>query len=388
MSWDKPFEAGHRIALALMYQPFRIGQSYQSVGETSSGSGYLGSDTTLSQKTTKNTDGIAEKIRFEGVSVLGGRLWNGAFDATHAGVVAGNKNEIGAEIGTNILTDLKWKTSLAFRKPVEGPVPFLYQGTPGNMGAVEASPRGPESPFTVNWDNREATFLTNTFWFDPTPGNEMFLYDPTELSGWNVNPEESAPFSVALQHRMKDYPTTTDRQYYYDQFGNVVWEPASHSGAWATDHPINEFKVLGIARQKTWGWALGVAGGQSLAVSGIAYSTSTATNKPITDYFSIEGKLDFGAWNFWGHYGTGVWGPEPNIHPFWGYSFDRIWGLGGRYSITKNTTIDLNYLAAHQTDDMFVATSLGSYDEIRAVFSHRFGFLFNFQKAARAGYRA
>jgi hypothetical protein len=89
----------------------------------------------------------------------------------------------------------------------------------------------------------------------------------------------------------------------------------------------------------------------------------------------------------WTHYGYGLWGPEVYQREF-GESFDRLWGLGASYHFNVNTTWDVSYLSARQSDDLFVAPDLGSYDEIRTMFSHRFGFQFQFQDAARAGYRA
>ena len=133
---------------------------------------------------------------------------------------------------------------------------------------------------------------------------------------------------------------------------------------------------------------MGIAGGQTVAQLGIAYDNDTDVNKSITEYFSIEGRVERWPMAYWAHYGSGVWGPEENIHPAFGLSHDRLWGLGVSYNITVNTTWDVGYLAARQDDDLFVGTDLGSFDEIRTIFSHRFGFLFQFKEPARRGYRS
>jgi hypothetical protein len=132
---------------------------------------------------------------------------------------------------------------------------------------------------------------------------------------------------------------------------------------------------------------LGFAGGQALAYQSLAYTTDTDVNKPITDYYSIEGRVELWPFVLWGHYGTGVWGPEGYQAGF-GEVFDRLFGGGLSYKITVNTNIDVSYLAARQDDTLFVAPDLGSYDEIRMLFSHRFGFLFQFDESVRSGYRA
>ena len=387
LSWRAPFEQGHLFEAGVKYQPFRLNRAYQSVSDADGGGGLQGSSFNFSNKTTGKSDALAERVRYEHHAAMLDRVVVLSADVTHAGVLAGNKDELELRIGSDLAPSLRGSVQYTYRRPLEGPVPFLFEGTPQNMGAVVANPRGPDAPFTVNWDNREAVFLTTTLVMDPTPGTSLFVYKPDTLQLWNVNKREDAPVSVALQHRMSDYRTATDRLHYYDENGNIVFEPAAHSGAWATNHPLNEFRVLLVGRPKKIGWEFGFAGGESPALSSLAYSNDTRVNKPITHYYSFEGKLDTWPFVIWGHYGSGVWGPELYNRLF-GASFDRLWGVGLSYKITVNTTVDISYLAARQDDNMFVAPSLGAYDEIRTLFSHRFGFLFQFEDASRPGYKA
>lgn len=388
LSWDVPSEEGHRFDVGVMYNPFRVGKTYVTAHDASStGGGIQGSNVAIGQETSGKSDAFAERLRVERHVPWLERVWVGTLDLTHAEVLAGNKNQLDFQLGTDVISTLHATVKYTYRTPLEGPVPFLFEGTPDNVGNVVASPRGPESPFTVNWQNREAVFLVTTLTFDPTPGSPMFQYDPTALSMWNLNPNETSPYTVSFQHRMADYKTSTDRQYYYNSEGNIVWEPAGHSGAWASEHPLQEFRLLGQGRSRNYGWSLGLAGGQSPALSGLAYSLDPSKNKPLSEYYSVEGKLERGPLSVWGHYGTGLWGPEP-FQYFFGESFDRVWGLGAGYKLTLNTTIDVSYLSVRQDDSLFVAPDLGSYNEIRMLFSHRFGFLFQFQGAARPGYRA
>lgn len=387
LSWMMPWESGHRLETGVMYQPFRVDERYRSVSDVPSGTGLLGSSYAFSQKRTKESDAFAERLRFEyrpGWTDLG---LTGVVDATHAGVLAGNKNEANAEVWADLTSVVRGAVKYTYRTPVEDPIPLLYEGNPNDIGAIAANPRGPESPFTVDWTNREAVFLETTLWFDPSPGSSAFRYDPANLSIWNLNPEEDAPMTVAVQHRMSDYRGTTDRQFYFNESGEVVWEPAGHTGAWPTARPVHEFRVLTRGR---WGdslWTAGFAGGEALAISGLAYTSDAQNNKPISEYYSVEGRLDYWPFALWAHYGTGVWGPEGNLHRYFGLSFDRLWGMGASYNITTNTTWDVAYLAARQDDTLFLAPDLGSYDEIRTLFSHRFGFLVQFQEPARKGYR-
>ena len=203
---------------------------------------------------------------------------------------------------------------------------------------------------------------------------------------WNLNKKNNSPFLLAFQHKMSDYKTPTDRQFYYDSQGNIVWEPAGHTGAWATKHPIHEFRLLGHGTSRDLSWTLGLAAGRMLATSGLAYSNTVTFDKAITDFYSIEGKLDLPSWSVWSNFGRGMWGPEP-YQAFFGETFDRLWALGVSYKITVNTTVDVSYLGAREDNNSFVPPDLGSYDEIRTVFSHRFGFIFQFEEA-KSGYEA
>ncbi|MCB4756045.1 MAG: hypothetical protein LHV69_03280 [Elusimicrobia bacterium] len=380
LAWAVPFEAGHRLEIGVLYQPYLAGKNYTVDRKVSAGSGLLGSSHSLSQKTALKEDGLGGRVRMELRPVLFDKLWTTSVDLTHLGILAGNRQQADASLGATLSPEVSFDLQYTYRRPVEGPIPLLYEGTPQNMGAIAANPRGPESPFVVDGSNREAVFLTATVWIDPTPGSRMFLYDPHEIEGWNVNPEETSPLTAVLQGRMRDYRTATDRQNYYDENGDVVWEPAGHTGAWPTAKPLYECRVMGFGKLDVGRWVLGLAGGQAPAASGLAYSHDPSRSKPITEYYSLEGRLERWPVALWGHYGTGLWGPEMNIHPFWGYVFDRLWGIGVSYSITVNTTWDVSYLAAREDDGMFVAPDLGSYEEIRTMLSHRFGFDFKFQE--------
>jgi len=382
LSLETPFGSGNKLTVGAIYRPFRSGETYLVARETPGGSGLLGSSYNISQKTSHNSDGLGGRLRLEMQPEIFSRLWFYAVDLTHLGILAGNKNQIDVEAGTHISAYVRSDFKYTYRKPIEGPIPFLYEGTPANVGAIAANPRGPESPFNVNWSNREAAFFLATFQLNPDKYTSMFQYDPQILGRWNLFKEvKDKPFSMAVQYRMSDYKTTTDRQYYWDDSGEIVWESAAHSGAWASDHPLNEFRVIGTGTLASIGYFLGFSGGQMPAISSLAYDTDTSRpNKSLTEYWSVEAELALASWAVRGHYGSGIWGPEPNIHPFWGESYDRLWGAGVSYKITSNTVWDLNYIGARQDDNLFLPPSLGPFDEIRTTFSHRFGFEFQFQE--------
>lgn len=387
LSLEVPSEEGHNLEMGVKYEPFRVGDRYLVDREVGSGEGLLGSSHAIDEKKVRKKDGLAGRLRLERHSEIKEHPFVWILDLTRAGVVAGNKEQVDFSLGTDIVPTFHGNVQYVYRRPVEGPIPFLYEGTPNNIGNIAASPRGPESPFFVNWDNREAVFLITTLVFDPTPGSQMFLHKPDVLQMWNVNPQEASSFDIAFQHRMSDYRTTTDRQYYRNSAGDIVFEPPAHSGAWATQRPLHEYRLLFYGKQPEWNWTLGLAAGESPAMSGLAYSLDTVKIKPITEYYSFEGKIERWPFAVWAHYGSGVWGPEPYQH-FLGETYDRLWGLGASYKITVNTTVDVSYIGARQDDNLFVAPDLGSFDEIRTVFSHRFGFLFQVTDPVSSGYKA
>lgn len=387
LSLFTPSITGNSIDFGVLYRPFRVGQTYLVDREVDGGQGLLGSSHQIGTKTSKTSEAFAEKVQGILHTLIAEHdvAWNAGL--THADVLAGNKQELDLGFNAELTSMFRASVQYMYRKPIEGPIPFLYEGTPDNIGSVAASPRGPDDPFRVDWDNRQATFLTTTFVIDPTPATSLMVYKPDTFQFWNVNPREDSKIAAAVQYRVRDYPTTTDRLSYIDANGNYTSDPPAHSGAWATSHPIQDFRLLFVGHPKSWSWSFGIAGGQDLAYQGLAYSNDSSVNKPITEYYSLEARIDWAALTVWGNYGTGVWGPEAYQQDF-GESFDRLYGLGASYKITTNTTIDVSYLAARQDDNMFVAPDLGSYNEIRTLFSHRFGFIFQFSDAAQAGYRA
>lgn len=387
VSYDLTTEAGNRWQAGAMYSPYRSGETYTIARSAAPGQGLLGSSTSIGTRKAKDSDGLAERLRMDRHADLFNREWSLMMDLLHEGILAGNKDQVELRLGADIVPTLHGSVHYTYRRPVEGPVPLLREGTLSNPGAIVSEPRGPESPFVVDWSNREAVFIVTTIAFDPTPGTSQLIYDPEILQAWNVNKGENAPIAFILQHRMSDYRTTTDRQTYINDTGDIVFDPPSTAGAWPTNGFIHEGRLLVHGHTRPANWILGVAVGEQLALSNVAYSNDARVNKPVSDYYSIEGRLNRNPFSIWGHYGTGVWGPEP-VQRFFGESFDRLWGAGASWSITPNTTVDLSYLAARQDDNLFVAADLGSYDEWRMLFSHRFGFLFLFQEAARPGYRA
>lgn len=379
-SWEFPFGVSNVLTLGTIFRPYRSGETYVTAESVGAGAGIQGSNWALGQSRAKDKDGLGYRARYQVEPEFWGRLWAYAIDLTYLDILAGNKEQIDLDAGTFVTSLVRFDTRFTYRRPVEGPVPFLYEGTPNNIGNVVSSPRGQESPFRVDWTNREAAFVLATFQINPSPYSSLFLYDPHQIARWNLKKQNEPHYSLSGQYRMSDYRTATDRQWYYNESGDIVYESPLSRGAFASDHPLHEFRIMGTAEWMSWSLFTGVAAGQAPATSGLAYSDITGVNKSLTEYFSLEMEISRWPFTIRGHYGSGIWGPEPHNDPFFGESFDRLWGFGGNVNITRNTTIDVDYLAARQDDEQFVAPDLGSYDEIRTVLSHRFGLELQFKE--------
>ena len=94
-------------------------------------------------------------------------------------------------------------------------MPYRFEGTAANPGAVLSTPRGPDDAFRVDWVNREAHIANLTFVFDPTPGTWFYKNTPNVLSADNLNPNEDAEWSGAIQYTATYYPTATDRLFLF-----------------------------------------------------------------------------------------------------------------------------------------------------------------------------
>jgi len=354
IAYNIPFQIG------LLYQPFRLGWDYQYTE---------GNSTKLHTAKTEQKDAIATKFiltthPYPAVDEL-------SFECGYFGLVAGNKYEIIVKSHRPLIEYLLGAIEYTYRKPLIGPLPFIYEGTPENMGPALINPRGPESPFWVNWSNREASILSLIFTFDPTPATWFYKYQPNILDEWNLNPNEDASLSFALKLSLEHYPTTTDRMFYYDESGNVIWEPYYMPGAWATKDYLSNFSLIAKLKFPRYRIVLNFSGGDSLATSSLAYTDRTNKEKPLTSFFSGSLSLIRGPWNGRISYGQNVWGPE-EWHRHFGETVDRLYQVGLARAFGEYFNLSIDYTALREVDEKYYAPELGSYDEIKLLASMKF----------------
>lgn len=343
------------LQIGLLYQPFRLGWNYQYTEENS---------TTLKNDTIQQKDAIATKLKLttNPYPVLNEL----SLEYGYSGLVAGNKTEISVKANRTLTKYLTGALEYTYRQPLLGPLPFIYEGTEDTPGAVLINPRGPESPFWVNWSNRQASLLSFIFTFDPTPATWFYKYQPNKLEEWNLNPDEDAAVAFSLKYSLEYYPTTTDRMFYYDESGNVVWEPYYHSGAWATKDYLNTLSLIGKLKLPGYRILLSFSSGESLAGSSLAYTELTSREKPLTRFLQSSVSLVSGPWSGKILYGQNVWGPEEWQRTF-GETIDRLYQLSIARTFGDTFKLSADYTSTRETDNKYYAPEIGSYDEIRIM---------------------
>lgn len=367
--------SGCYLQAGLLFRPFKISEEYKFVKEVSEGTGILGSKYLLGSNTVDYLDAIATKFKLN-TFLLKPYLDDITFITTFAGSVAGNKNEFEFQISKSINRIYSVFVDYLYRSPIYKPLPLLYEGTQDNKGPIIISPRGPESPFVVDWSNREASIASFIFNFDPTPQTWFYRYQPNIVDDWNLNPQEDATFACAVRYSLEYYPTTTDRLYFYDEKGNIVWEDPYSAGCWATKRPLNSLKILSRLNFLGVGLVLSLATGESLATGGVSYTTSEEKNKPITVYFSCGFNIIKDKFSAKFVYTKNNWGPE-DWHRTFGQTIDSLYQFGINYSILNFLYMSLDYVSVNEEDNKFIS-GLGSYDEIKFTTTIKFSKNFSF----------
>jgi len=363
----------------LLYQPFRLNRSFTEAREVSAGQGSFGSKYDLFTDKTRTQDAFGATVQmiYQPQPLLDQVEWG----YTYHGPVAGNKHELFTDLNKKVTRSFSAGLHYTYRHPVIGPMPLLYAGSEDNPGALVAGPRGPDDPFWVNWDNREAHLLRLTFVEDPTPSTWLFRWEPHILDPYNINRKEDAPWAFAAQYRVDHYPTSTDRIFYYDESGEVVWGPAYHTGAWPTKDPLHSGVFLVHSKHGPVQNLLVLEGGESLATSNVAYTTRVDKEKSMTTFFKIQDELRWGPNRASLLFSRHDWGPE-EFQRRLGETWDRLWRLEYARTFWKYTTAGITYTRAREEDNRFLAPSLGGYDEWGFFLSHRFSVLAKFRPSA------
>ncbi|MFH1282492.1 MAG: hypothetical protein ABII27_02390 [bacterium] len=354
-----------KVALGVLYQPFRTGDPYVQVEEVGSGAGIQGTKYVFHNKEAKTYHSWAESvnIQFKADPILDELRTQ----FTHAGLLAGNKDEV--QVGAKKKVSYYSGSVLyTYRNPVEGPVPLIYEGTPDNQGNILAAPRDRYSAVRVDRDNRKAHIVEFVFNYDLTPGSWFYRWKPDTVDYWNINPGEDAPFATALKLKFEDYPESTDRNYYYDESGKVVFEPALLTGLPPTKRFIPSVNMISVLNFKPHKLTVELGGGESLATTVLAEDN----DRPVTNYF--KGRLihEIGNLETSISYARDYWGPE-DWHRDFGIIIDRLYMFGLTYKIHSETELFCSYIVPRIFDNKANTTDVGSFNELNFGMNIHFG---------------
>ncbi len=366
VSYNSSYAPTERVQthLGLLYEPFRLYQTYQDVDNVND----------IRNQSTLKRDALGATLRTEyhpsrWIDLTG-------LGYTYLGPVAGNKQQVDADASRTFATDWTLSAAYIYRQPIKGPVPLLFEGTADNPGALAAAPRGPDDPVWVHWDNRKAHIGSLTLVFDPTPGTPFFKYQRNILDEWNLNPDEDAQWSGALQYRVTHYPTNTDRLFSFSEDGTLLNDPIFHAGALATSHPLSSGTGLIRWRRDQWHVSGDVSAGEALAGSAIAYTTATNFYKPATLFVQSGIAVDNGFVKTFARYGQDVWGPA-DYHTELGWTYHKVYQAGISLICFRDAELGFRYVGTRMTNE-FIGSDTGAFNEYRFFATYHFGLEHNF----------
>ncbi|MFC1546630.1 OmpA family protein [bacterium] len=373
-----PLDAG------ILYHPFRIDDSFTYVEETAKGTGDLNSAYIVKQDKTEKQDALGFMIQTypkELCPWLDDILDDLKLAYTYQGISAGNKSEF-LLFAEGHVYDNFWLTGIfTERAPVIGPNPYLFYGTKDNVGPAYVSPRGPESPFWVDNNNRKARIFNCTLTYvQPSLLMNLYKYESGNLEQWNIDTDSNSDLACALGYTLSYYPTTTDTQTYYDESGTIVWEPYNVHGMWETSTPISFIDfVLKSNLKDNLMVLLFMRGGQSLSTGSMSYA-DTDNYKPSTNMFSADLNLKYLLYTLSLGYGKDVWGTE-EWHQRFGITIDNFYQVSIARDFKEWGQVSLKYLTVEQDDYKTLSSiDIGSFEEIQLSWIWKFNSILFFKE--------
>lgn len=362
------------IELGTLYRPFRVGKEYKYVEEVSEGEGTYGSKYKIFTNKITTNDAIGGKIRYTCYRYK--KLFEELqLNLSYLGAVAGNKQEISLSGWKRTTRTTTISADILYRKPIYGPLPMIKDGN----NTILLSPRGPYDAFWVDWDNREATILSLTYTYDPTPHSWFYRYQPATLETWNLNPNEDAVLAFAVQTKFMNYPTGTDRTYYWDPYGKVTWEGYNATGAWPTKGFIGEVDFISRIKLNYLVLTGKLTFGDSLAKGSYAYTEENL--KPITNFYRLTLNANITRyWTITADLGFNIWGPEDWFVTF-GESYDRFYQVSVTRKFFISDTewnITAKYIATREVDRKYLSPEIAEFDEVHLSLTTKFGIKANF----------
>lgn len=304
--WKIPVVDAFTADAVVLYSPYNANLPYNYVTQVAPGKGTYGTNYQVYQGTTNDQgDALGYQLKLTTHSIPGidSLMVNGEY----SGYIAGDLERVSGEI-TEVPAPFCLITADAtVQKPLLGPNPLIYSGSPG-VPLVE--PRSEFDPFRVTMDpisginNREMSKFSLSFVFNNGKG-WFFRYNPNNFGLWNVNTDLDTDFSFGIIGTMFDYPTSTDLSSYVNAQGVVVWEGSGSLGEPPTDGYLPTGQAVAMWKTGDVHWIADLEGGYSTASLGQSSAIRSSTNFLNTSLTVRihDTKLTAG-------YGRDVWGPE------------------------------------------------------------------------------
>ena len=383
--------AGTTLQVGGMFRPFRLDKTYQYVDkEVPEGTGTAGTKYLIKEGKTGMADAFGGAAKLSIPKILGADLITTKY--SYQGLVAGNKQQLDAEVQHALNKDFTGALSVMHRKPLLRSMPYVGS----DYGPDLIQTRGQTSPFWVWWrnaptgfDNRETDEFALTFTYDPTPDTWFYLMEPNVIEEWNLNPQEDSLFTFATKLKLTRHLGGTDRQIYRDENGDIVWEAFSGvpvTGALPTDGYLGSWYFFTRMFFNKVEVLYDFEVGEDVATMSTPYAKAEVFLKKITGYFKTNLKVKYKQYTFQGGYYRDAWGPE-DWHKNFGATYDELYLAGVTREFPNCLTIGAEYVGGRKDNLEIVQkidgvsssrNELGSFDEVRVFVKLIFDDVFRF----------
>jgi hypothetical protein len=355
------------LTLGLMYQPFRVNRQYDYLEDTSNG--IFGNNYIKKVDTTNKSDALGYGLRVDYKDFLFCDYLS--LESKYLDILAGNKQEYKISID-KILSKFIVDFKVNYRKPIIEANPLVYEGTNVNFGQAYISPKGENSPFWVDSDNRErlSSDVTISYFSNTLNPKLLYNYEIGNVESWNMNQDDNSNFLMAFNYNIQKYKGGTDSQYYFDENGNVVWETIGTAGLFDIKDPLSVYTLFLKGRCSSFFYYNFYAQyGDSISTGAYPYVSDVYT--PITEYLDLNLKLNFKNYSVNLKYGQDCWGYE-DWHRAFGLTYDNLYKMEIYRSLGFLGEIGFSYLNVFQDKYKTELIEIPSFEEFMIKWKYNF----------------
>jgi len=192
-----------------------------------------------------------------------------------------------------------------------------------------------------------------------------------KLEYWNLNKEDNAAFICAFNYSFQKYNGTTDSGYYYDKYGNVVWEGLGTSGLWEPKDPLNIYTFFCKGRYNAnLNYNLFMQVGDSISTGAFPYMLDSKY-PPITNFVDTTLGVGYKKYKLNLQYSKNNWGYEEWQQKF-GITYDNLYKAEVSRDFGISGVFGLSYLNVVQDKYKTEQIEIPSFDEIMLKWTYNF----------------